>query len=369
MTNTEIAANSMLEALQKYAKTPGYNADAGDLGMLNGMVVSLVDVHDIVPFYNGLKHSFQVKLQALRNRGVPIDGKHRLKDLCKALDEYLIGHPVAKSKTEAVLSDDQLDLLTIEGRNIFDSENATGADAPSVQEKPTTTATTLHLSDDEIAKNQSIHIKKRLRSLKKKHRRNFKNIKKLTETTIDWIEPGLCKTSVKGGSTLDDYFNYIFRNKYTKHAWHFIENKKIGHIKEPETGDRLEKSAFYFSDIIAFQFKKISDTHRRPLVLPKCIYRESIENPETILLLRQNRENYTTLKFAKAFLKDTDNGKSTVRVAEDFGLDITGLTVQFYGTTVTSVELKKLPSFLQRVFSIIVHVIPSSLEQKESKVQ
>ncbi|BBO59635.1 hypothetical protein [Mycoavidus sp. B2-EB] len=105
-----------------------------------------------------------------------------------------------------------------------------------------------------------------------------------------------------------------FVNKFKKDKWTFKENYK------DKTRD------FYASDIARHQYTQVSKRHNFQGKMPKIIKRKNVINESTLDLI--NRMGSEHPDFQSQFFKSTENGKSTQRIMDDFGL------------TATNVELK-----------------------------
>ncbi|HDR9512107.1 TPA: hypothetical protein QDC03_007359 [Burkholderia cepacia] len=104
-----------------------------------------------------------------------------------------------------------------------------------------------------------------------------------------------------------------FRNKYTPSEWIFIENKRV----TDEAQSNLI-GQFYANDVVRRQYKIISDSNGFFGKLPSRIVRKNVDNDAT-LDLTKNLESDSPELF-RVFFEQTQNGKSTKRILDDFGL-------------------------------------------------
>jgi len=131
-----------------------------------------------------------------------------------------------------------------------------------------------------------------------------------------------------------DVDKFIFMNRFLKNGnWICTNNEKF----EQWT----EKNSIYFSNVFCYQFKKFHESHQLPMRLPKIITRENIRNTVTCELIEKCYGKIDHATFTSRYLKETVNGKSTVRLAELFGLKITKVIVTsnlFSYSVITHVE-------------------------------
>lgn len=111
----------------------------------------------------------------------------------------------------------------------------------------------------------------------------------------------------------------FFGNYFTQDSWVCSYNDK-SRMKKP--------NLFFMSNVIAHQLEKLSEKTKQPLQLPKTIIRENIDNEETLKVIQKHEGHYDSEAFKKDFLENTVNGKSTIRITEEFGLKVNNLSVQ-----------------------------------------
>jgi len=109
---------------------------------------------------------------------------------------------------------------------------------------------------------------------------------------------------------------------------HFLKNGDWICFNNIKYSTWHKRDSIYFSNIFAYQFKKAHESHKLPMRLPKTITQNNITNVETLALLKKYQGKYASASFKREFLSETVNGKSTVRLANTFGLKITRLTVK-----------------------------------------
>ncbi|VVN84619.1 hypothetical protein PS723_01369 [Pseudomonas fluorescens] len=140
-------------------------------------------------------------------------------------------------------------------------------------------------------------------------RDNFKsdssdNLHEITSTYIEQV----------GGENYESWFE----NEFHEEVWIFKENYKT---KPPQRGSQKPKEpeSFYASDVARYQYEQVA--HRLDFfgVLPSVIKRENVMNyaalANTWNLASDAQRRMTT------FFTQTPNGKSTLRIMEDFGLE------------------------------------------------
>jgi|GEM_PF-2336149 len=101
-----------------------------------------------------------------------------------------------------------------------------------------------------------------------------------------------------------------FINKYTPNRWYFEDNY------------RQSNEPIYFSDMIQYQYKIISNRNKFHGQLPKEIARCTVINRETL----NKTEGLIGSPLMKRFMTETVNGKSTQRVLDTFGLRAKAVT-------------------------------------------
>ncbi|WP_422138693.1 hypothetical protein [Endozoicomonas sp. ALC020] len=192
-------------------------------------------------------------------------------------------------------------------------------------------------------------IRNRLETLKADYAAQFAIMHERTETKVGRkgeTETGGCG-SIYGIADWD----YHFSNEFTRTHWKFMSNFK--------RGTNVARD-FFMSNVITYQLEWTFLDKRWLLELPTAIERCKIVNNVTLDVLRHHHQDYSTESFRKDFLETTHNGKSTVRVAQDLGLKIGGLTVTYCDKPVKAVNLDALfNARREKTFSVIVHVYPA----------
>jgi insecticidal toxin complex protein TccC len=98
-----------------------------------------------------------------------------------------------------------------------------------------------------------------------------------------------------------------FYNLYTRDEWSFIRNKRPTKTKE-----------YYAADVVKYQYSAVSKHNNFFGHLPSVIRRVAVVNANTIKLTENLRSG--TKEMMDAFLEKTENGKSTKRIADVFGM-------------------------------------------------
>ena len=159
-------------------------------------------------------------------------------------------------------------------------------------------------------------ITERLETLKVNYQKQFDFIIKNSTSEIldcdDSTEPFTVKTTGKIG---------IFCNEYKSDQWRFLDNNKHDNY--------LCRHDFYASNIVAHQYEYLSKVNQTKKTLPKTIINVRITNEKAIEVIHKYASRHDSEEFKREFLTTTDNGKRTVRVANDFGLIIKGLKVNY----------------------------------------
>ncbi|WOG29338.1 hypothetical protein [Endozoicomonas sp. 8E] len=193
-------------------------------------------------------------------------------------------------------------------------------------------------------------IRNRLETLKADYAAEFAIMHERTRTKVG--RKGETQTEGCGTIAFKAHWEYHFSNEFTRTHWKFMSNFKRGLNVDRD---------FFMSNVITYQLEWTFLDKRWLLELPTAIERCKITNNRTLDVLRDHHQDYSTESFRKDFLETTDNGKSTVRVAQDLGLKIAGLTVTYCGNPVKAVNIDELLNARrERTFSVIVHVHPDS---------
>ena len=160
-------------------------------------------------------------------------------------------------------------------------------------------------------------ITDRLEVLKLKYQAQFEFITNNSTTKISNFNNSTESFSVK---TKGDKIGH-FRNEYKPDQWRFLDNQKAYEYRY--------KHDFYASNIVAHQYEYLSKVNQRKKTLPETILNMEIINPKSIQVIHEYAGRHDSEEFKHDFLTTTDNGKRTVRVANDFDLIIQGLKVNY----------------------------------------
>ena len=159
-------------------------------------------------------------------------------------------------------------------------------------------------------------ITERLKALKVRYQKQFDFIKKNSTSCIFKSLDSTVRLSVKTGGTIG-----IFCNEYKPDQWRFLYNQK---------GQKhRRKHDFYASNIVAHQYKHLFEANQRKKTLPKTIINVAIINLKTIQVIHEYAGRHNSEEFKHVFLTTTDNGKRTAWVANDFGLIVEDLKVNY----------------------------------------
>ena len=208
-----------------------------------------------------------------------------------------------------------------------------------------------NLKEQNPAQSEDDRIKQLLHDLDITCRNENNKLSEMTTThmskEIYWY--GSIFTSTPEDKT-EKYGICRFINYFTPEAWYLQENVK---------SKSIPKDSFFLSNVIVKQFEKCFKEKQWPFQLPKTIHRCNISNRKSDLLIRQYAGQHDSEKFMHDFLNNTVNGKSTVRIADCFALDIHQLTVK-EGNVIRAIpalsEKIDLPN--KWLFTVIAHVRP-----------
>ncbi|WP_256357769.1 RHS repeat domain-containing protein [Pseudomonas sp. PDM28] len=113
--------------------------------------------------------------------------------------------------------------------------------------------------------------------------------------------------SIESGRVNSKISNDEFYNLYTKDEWSFIRNKRPSKAKE-----------YYAADVVKYQYSAVSKHNGFFGHLPSVIRRAAVTNENTIKLT-ENLKNGSK-EMMDVFLDKTENGKSTKRIVDVFGM-------------------------------------------------
>ncbi|MGF6554346.1 RHS repeat-associated protein [Pseudomonas sp. S30_BP2TU TE3576] len=123
--------------------------------------------------------------------------------------------------------------------------------------------------------------------------------------------------SIESGRITSKISNYVgeitqsvsdeFYNLYTKDEWSFIRNKRPSKAKE-----------YYAADVVKYQYSAVSKHNGFFGHLPSVIRRTAVVNANTIKLTENLKSG--SKEMMDVFLDKTENGKSTKRIADVFGM-------------------------------------------------
>ena len=200
-------------------------------------------------------------------------------------------------------------------------------------------------SEDVLAKK----ITERLEALKMKYQKQFDFIIENSNTRIFKLNDCTKRFTVK---TIGEIGNFL--NEYKPDQWQFLDNQKDDEYRY--------KHDFYASNVVAHQYKYLFKDNQRKKTLPKTIINVGIINPKTIQVIHEYAGRHNSEEFKREFLTTTDNGKRTVRVANDFGLIIEGLKVNYeqfeeHAKSFSEFELPKVKVGYDK-FNVIFRVSP-----------
>ena len=215
----------------------------------------------------------------------------------------------------------------------------------------TATAIGENLKEQNPVQSENDRIKQLLHDLDITYRNENNNLSEMTTTHMlkETYSQGSMYTSTPEDKT-EKYGICRFINYFTPEAWYLQENFK---------SKSIPKDSFFLGNVIIKQFEQCFKEKQWPFQLPKTIHRCNISNKKSDLLIRQYAGQHDSEKFRHDFLNNTVNGKSTVRIADWFDLDIHQLTVE-EGDVIRAIpalsEKIDLPN--KWLFTVIAHVRP-----------
>ena len=113
----------------------------------------------------------------------------------------------------------------------------------------------------------------------------------------------------------------LFENKFMPHEWTFKQNyKEVRTESEP---------IVHANDVAMEQYLRVSRQNGFIGQLPSMIVRSNVQNEGVKDVA--NSHSSGTDELMSAFLTSTQNGKSTQRILDDFGLKATRVETEFYG--------------------------------------
>ena len=225
-------------------------------------------------------------------------------------------------------------------RPLSKDSDADSAPRKRIKIEPSTSGEnrTVETSCDELTdKSEDVlagKITKRLEALKMRYQRQFDFvINNFTTSILDCDDSTESFTVKTKGEKIGH-----FCNEYKSDQWRFLDNNKYGSCRG--------KHDFYASNIVAHQYEYLSEVKQTKKTLPKTIINVGIMNRKTNQVIHKYTGRHNSEEFKREFLTTTDNGKRTVRVANDFGLIIEGLKVNYeqfeeYAKSFSESELPK----------------------------
>lgn len=195
---------------------------------------------------------------------------------------------------------------------------------------------------------QHDRIKQLLSNLENTYKKEHDNLSKMTTTdTSEYTDGSSCMFTWTPQDKLAKYGSCRFINTFTPTTWYLKSNFK---------SEKSPRNSFYLSNVIAMQYEKCFTENQWPFQLPETIHQCDICNEKSDQLIRQYAGQHNTKKFMDDFLQNTVNGKSTVRIADCFGLDIKRLTVIEGKQGRNRSALIDDPSLPRKWFTVIAHV-------------
>jgi hypothetical protein len=92
-----------------------------------------------------------------------------------------------------------------------------------------------------------------------------------------------------------------------------------------KTGERYCFFSPTLSEITCYQYLGMAKILGTQNVLPKTFLRAAIDNDTTLLVMQRYEETQDYAEFFKNFINKTDNGRSSTRIADAFGHEMSVL--------------------------------------------
>ena len=237
---------------------------------------------------------------------------------------------------------------TIAGEAVKDRKITVLKASPVMDGQTVTQASQEGLNDQYSVHTQHDRIKQLLNNLENTCKRENANLSEMTTTdTSQYKDGGSCMYTWTPKDKLAKYGSCRFINTFTPTTWYLKSNFK---------SEKSPRNSFYLSNVIAMQYEKCFTENQWPFQLPETIHQCDICNEKSDQLIRQYAGQHNTKKFMDDFLQNTVNGKSTVRIADCFGLDIKRLTVIEGKQGRNRSALIDDPSLPRKWFTVIAHV-------------
>ena len=207
------------------------------------------------------------------------------------------------------------------------------------------------LKDQNPAQSEHDRIKHLLHDLDITYRNENKNLSEMTTTELSKnIYRYDCMYTSIPEDKQEKYGICKFINYFRPETWYLKENFK---------SKSIPKDSFFLSNVIVKQYEMCFKEKQWLFQLPETIHRCNISNRQSDLLIRQYAGQHDSEKFMHDFLNNTVNGKSTVRIADSFALEIHQLTVK-EGNVIRAIPAPSENSDLPNkwLFTVIAHVRP-----------
>ena len=172
-------------------------------------------------------------------------------------------------------------------------------------------------SEDVLARK----ITERLKALKEEYQKQFDFIINNSDSSIFQCKDSTEPLAVETGGIIGHFYN-----EYKPDQWRFLDNEKEDEYRY--------KHHFYASNIVAHQYEYLSKVKQTKKTLPKTIINMGVVNQKSAQVIDKYAGRHNSEEFKNEFLT-TDNGKRTARVANDFGLIIEDLKVDYDRCNVT----------------------------------
>jgi len=130
----------------------------------------------------------------------------------------------------------------------------------------------------------------------------------------------------------------LYINSFEPDVWTFKNNNRRTHSSPP----------IYANEVASFQYYRVATANKFMGKLPSRIVRSNISNLGVKEVVRKHSSN--TPEFMKAFLTETQNGKSTQRILDDFNLRATRIEYEYNEIEMLdiTIHVKRKHDFAQR---------------------
>ena len=237
---------------------------------------------------------------------------------------------------------------TVPGEAVKDRKVTVLKASPAMAGQTVTQVSQERLDDQYSTQTQHDRIKQLLSNLENTCKKENENLSEMTTTdTSQYTDGGNCMFTWTPKDKVAKYGSCRFINTFTPTTWYLRSNFK---------SESIPRNSFYLSNVVAMQYEKCFTENQWPFQLPETIHQCNICNKESDQLIRKYAGQHNSKQFMDDFLNTTVNGKSAVRIANSFDMDIYRLTVIEGDQGRARSALLENPSLPRKWFTVIAHV-------------